>query len=154
MGVYLSAPRLREVDTELLVRAALGGGGAEEEDSANGGGANGGGGASTSASSANEEKEKESKMKRLFVPIVGDGPQEMCLVHLGEFWILIYKAFRGNEKEKKGRCLCSLSCRSKPLSLSLFSFFSCLFSSPSFPFPPQILSTDSGQCPPLASGSR
>lgn len=82
VGVYLAAPRLREVDTELLVRAALaGGGGGGGED-----GGDGGAGSNGCGTSPSEGKDREQK-KRLFVPIVGDGPQEMCLVHLGEYFV-------------------------------------------------------------------
>lgn len=111
VGVYLAAPRLREVDTDLLVRAALG----EENPSSppsSSGSSNGG--AATSASSK----------KRLFVPIVGDGPQEMRLVHLGELLFCSSSKSFLERKRERGICrflsVCSVCCRSLPsLSLSL-----------------------------------
>ncbi len=142
MGIYLAAPRLREVGTELLVRAALG----EENATAQSKNADGGASSSTSTLAGEEEKKK-----RLFVPIVGDGPQEMSLVHLGEF--SISKAFGsarkgGEREEEKGRTLLAfatqLSSFVVPFSLlSLSVFFSLV----------QIHSTASGPFPLLVSGS-
>ena len=114
MGVYLAAPRLREVDTGLLVRAALLGGegkGKEENGSNNNG-------ASTSS----------TPWKRLFVPIVGKGPQEMSLVHLGEFGLIGLGKISG----WGGISSLSLLCFAAQL---LLSFSPSLFLSYPFCFP-------------------
>lgn len=120
VGVYLAAPRLREVDTELLVRAALGQETAAAENKTNGAD----GVFATSTSNSTNEGEK----KRLFVPIVGDGPQEMCLVHLGESLFLKPASGRrrSSREKEKGRVLCLLALPLNSLFLSL-SFLLPLF---------------------------
>lgn len=124
MGVYLAAPRLREVDTELLVRAALGGGGGgagEEED-----GDDDGGGRVGSNGDSGRDASKESQ-KRLFVPIVGDGPQEMCLVHLGEYFVP-FESISGERKMSLSFYLLSrLPLKNLSLSFPFFSSFSPFF---------------------------